>query len=73
MTKQIKVLPCDQDILEEDLLDMMEQDLGDEDVLAFLQECDNGKPLLANKIVVPETLALMEGYEGPVYGFIRED
>ena len=45
----------------------------DDDVLAFLQEYDTGKPRPADKVMVPEGLADMQGYEGPLYGYIRKD
>lgn len=88
MTKPTKILPCEKELLsdnrkvcegepempEEELFNLMEQEFEeDEDLLAFLQECDNGKPLPVNKVVIPETLAALSGYEGPVYGFVRED
>ena len=55
-------------------LDMMESDcLLDEDVLSFLAECDTGKPLPENKVVIPEALASQTGFSGAVYGYLRED
>ncbi len=55
-------------------MEMMDADcMSDEDVLAFLEECDTEKPLSVNQIMVPEQLANDKGYEGPIYGYIRED
>lgn len=55
-------------------LEMMEAEcMLDDDVLSFLEECDTGKPLSANKVMIPEELANMVGYQGVIYGFIRED
>ena len=55
-------------------MDMMDADcMLDEDVLAFLEECDTEMPLSVDKIMVPEKLANYQGYEGPIYGYIRED
>lgn len=64
-----------QDLPAEDLdLDMMEAEcMLDEDVLTFLNECDTGKPLLVNKVMIPEQLMEQKGYSGPVYGYIRKD
>lgn len=65
----------DQIVLEDEMyMEMINADcMSDEDVLAFLEECDTGKPLSADKIMVPEQLANDQGYEGPIYGYIRED
>ena len=55
-------------------LEMMEAEcMLDDDVLSFWEECDTGKPLSANKVMIPEELANMVGYQGVIYGFIRED
>ena len=64
-----------QDLPAEDLdLDMMEAEcMLDEDVLTFLNECDTGKPLPVNKVMIPEQLMEQKGYSGPVYGYIRKD
>ena len=53
--------------------DLIFDEIVDEDVLAFLEKCDTGKPLSADKVMVPEFLADNTAYEGPIYGYIRED
>ena len=55
-------------------LEMMEAEcLQDNDVLTFLEKHDTGKPLAENKVMIPEELAKMAGYQGPIYGFLHED
>ena len=56
---------------DEDRMDV--ECMMDDDVLAFLKEYDTGKPQPADKIMVPEVLADIQGYEGPLYGYIRKD
>ena len=55
-------------------LEMMDADcMSEVDVLAFLEKWDTEKPQSADKIMVPEQLANYKGYEGPIYGYIREE
>lgn len=52
---------------------MLFEEQEDKDVLAFLEKHDNLKPLAADKVVVPQGLLEETGYEGPVYGYLRQD